>query len=97
MWRYRAGSQIHLTPAIKFVHRLFMRDLSHRFWLGLMIVGAVVGGAVAIVSDYSVAGTLILIALGAFAGPLGAFLAGMVMFTVREEREAFNERHPPDR
>jgi hypothetical protein len=38
---------------------------------------------------------LAVVVLGAITGPVSAFLAGMVVFTVREERQAFLDRHPP--
>ena len=70
-----------------------MSTLSYRFWLALALVGGTTGAFMTINSGASTVGTVMFIAVAAVAGPIGAFLAGAVFFTVREERRTFRERH----
>jgi hypothetical protein len=70
-----------------------MSTFSYRFWLALALAGGTTGAFMAINSGASVVGNVMFIAIATFAGPIGAFLAGAVFFTVREERRTFRERH----
>jgi phosphate/sulfate permease len=74
-----------------------MRTLSYRFWLAVAMVGGIAGAAMALGSGVSTMGSAMIISIAAAAGPVGAFLAGAVFFTVREERRNFRERHPRHR
>jgi uncharacterized membrane protein YjjP (DUF1212 family) len=70
-----------------------MSTLSYRFWLALAMAGGTTGAFMTLNSGASIVGTVMFIAVAAVAGPIGAFLAGAVFFTVREERRIFRERH----
>ena len=70
-----------------------MSTLSYRFWLALALVGGMAGGMMTLGSDAGTVGTVMFIAVAAVAGPIGAFLAGAVFFTIRDERRNFRERH----
>lgn len=70
-----------------------MSTFSYRFWLALVMVGGMTGATMALCSGASTMGNVMFIAVAAVAGPIGAFLAGAVLFTVREERRNFHERH----
>ena len=69
-----------------------MSTLSYRFWLALTLVGGMTG-AMTLGSGAGIVGSVMFIAIAAVAGPIGAFLAGAVFFTVRDERRNFRERH----
>lgn len=70
-----------------------MSTLSYRFWLALVLVGAMTGATMTLGSGAGALGSVMFIAVAAVAGPIGAFLAGAIFFTVREERRNFRERH----
>jgi phosphate/sulfate permease len=70
-----------------------MSTLSYRFWLALALVGGMTGATVTLGSGASTVENVIFIAIAAAVLPVGAFLAGAVFFTVREERRDFCERH----
>jgi hypothetical protein len=70
-----------------------MSTLSYRFWLALSLVGGMTGAMMTLGSDTGTLGNVMFIAIAALAGPIGAFLAGAVFFTVRDERRNFRERH----
>jgi hypothetical protein len=70
-----------------------MSTLSYRFWLALTLVGGMTGAMMTLGSGAGIVGSVMFIAIAAVAGPIGAFLAGAVFFTVRDERRNFRERH----
>ena len=70
-----------------------MSTLSYRFWLALTLVGGMTGAMMTLGSGAGIVGSVMFIAIAAVAGPNGAFLAGTVFFTVRDERRNFRERH----
>jgi hypothetical protein len=70
-----------------------MSTLSYRFWLALTLVGGMTGSMMTLGSGAGIVGSVMFIAIAAVAGPIGAFLAGAVFFTVRDERRNFRERH----
>ena len=74
-----------------------MSTLSYRFWLALTLVGGMTGAMMTLGSGAGIVGSVMFIAIAAVAGPIGAFLAGAVFFTVRDERRNFRERHPRGR
>ena len=70
-----------------------MNTLSYRFWLVLALAGGMTGAFMTLGSGAGTVGSVMFIAVAAVTGPIGAFLAGAVFFTVREERRNFRERH----